>query len=167
MLYFLNAFVDFTSFLRNPRMERINKWTYKGNNGSEREAGHHRYYGAEKTTVVWPRQNDARGQNTKINYGFDTTGEKERRKTKKKKWMEGVQAAMTTRKLEPDQRRNREELRLVSGRRRQLLKNRTDRRDQPILVSLFYETVLNKYCFLASNILCQSRVLFFGGRCHC
>jgi hypothetical protein len=28
---------------------------------------------------------DARGQNTKINYGMDTTGEKEKRKTKKKK----------------------------------------------------------------------------------
>jgi hypothetical protein len=36
-------------------------------------------------------------------------------------WMEGVQATMTTRNLEPDQWRNRKELRLVSGRRRQLL----------------------------------------------
>ena len=44
----------------------------------------------------------------------------------RKKWVEGVQAAMTTRNLEPDQWRNREEWRLVSGRRRQLLK-RTDR----------------------------------------
>ena len=44
-------------------------------------------------------------------------------------WMEGVQAAMTTRDLEPDQWRNREEWRLVSGRRRQLLKNRTDRQN--------------------------------------
>jgi len=42
-------------------------------------------------------------------------------------WMEGVQAAKTIRNLEPDQWRNREEWRLVSGRRRQLLKNRTDR----------------------------------------
>jgi len=40
----------------------------------------------------------------------------------RKTWMEGVQAAMTTRNLEPDQWRNREEWRLVSGRRRQLLK---------------------------------------------
>jgi hypothetical protein len=32
-------------------------------------------------------------------------------------WMEGVKAAMTTRNLEPDQWRNREEWRLVSGRR--------------------------------------------------
>jgi len=45
-----------------------------------------------------------------------------------KTWMEGVQAAaMTTRNVEPDQWRNREEWRLVSGRRRQLLKNQTDR----------------------------------------
>jgi len=36
-------------------------------------------------------------------------------------WIEGVQAAMTTRNLEPDQWRNREEWRLVSGRRLQLL----------------------------------------------
>jgi len=41
--------------------------------------------------------------------------------------MEGVQAAMTTRNLEPDKWRNREEWRLVFGSRRQLLKNRTDR----------------------------------------
>jgi len=69
--------------------------------------------------MVWPRQKDATGENTKINYGLDTAGEK-------KTWMEGVQAAMTTTNLEPDQWRNREEWRLVSGRRRQLLK-KTDR----------------------------------------
>ena len=40
----------------------------------------------------------------------------------RKTWMEGVQAAMTIRNLEPDQSRNREEWRLVSGKRRQLLK---------------------------------------------
>ena len=45
----------------------------------------------------------------------------------KKTWVIGVQAPMTTRNLEPDQWRNREEWRLVSGRRRQLLKNRTER----------------------------------------
>ena len=38
----------------------------------------------------------------------------------RKTWMEGVKAAMTTRNLETDQWRNREEWRLVSGRRRQL-----------------------------------------------
>jgi len=45
------------------------------------------------------------------------------RRRPRKTWMEGVQAAMTTRNLEPDQWRNREEWRLVSGRWRQLLKN--------------------------------------------
>jgi hypothetical protein len=36
--------------------------------------------------------------------------------------MEEVQVAMTTRNLKPDEWRNREEWRLVSGRRQQLLK---------------------------------------------
>ena len=53
--------------------------------------------------------------------------ERRKRGRPRKTWVEGVQAAMTTRNLEPDQWRNREEWRLVSGRRRQLLKNRTDR----------------------------------------
>ena len=62
----------------------------------------------EKKRLQWYGhvKKDARGENTKINYGMDTTGEKEKR---------------TTRNLEPDQWRNREEWRLVSGRRRQLL----------------------------------------------
>ena len=52
--------------------------------------------------------------------------------------MEGVQAAMTTRNLEPDQWRNREEWRLVSGRRRQLLKKtgQTDLKIRYITVTL-------------------------------
>jgi len=54
-------------------------------------------------------------------------GERRKRGRPRETWMEEVQAAMTTRNLEPDQRRNREEWRLVSGRRRQLLKNRRDR----------------------------------------
>jgi len=33
--------------------------------------------------MVWPRQKDARGENTKINYGMDTIGEKEKRTSKK------------------------------------------------------------------------------------
>jgi hypothetical protein len=47
----------------------------------------------------------------------------ERQKTgcPRKTRMEGVEAAMTARNLEQDQWRNREEWRLVSGRRRQLL----------------------------------------------
>jgi len=58
------------------------KVVYKGNNGSEREAGHHRHHREEKTTIVWPRQKDARGENTKINYGLDTMTEKEKRTSK-------------------------------------------------------------------------------------
>jgi len=54
-------------------------------------------------------------------------GERRKRGRPRKTWKEGVQAAMTTRNLEPDQWRNREEWSLVFGRRRQLLKNRTDR----------------------------------------
>ena len=42
--------------------------TYKGNNGSEREAGHHTHHREEKTTMVWPRQKDDREENKKINY---------------------------------------------------------------------------------------------------
>ena len=38
-----------------------------------------------------------------------------------KTWIEGVEAAMTTRNLEPDQWRNRDEWHLVSGRWQQLL----------------------------------------------
>jgi len=53
--------------------------------------------------------------------------ERRKRGRPRKTWMEGVQAAITTRNLEPDQWSNREEWRLVSGRRRQLLKNWTDR----------------------------------------
>ena len=52
--------------------------------------------------------------------------ERRKRGRPRKTWMEGVQAAMTTRNLEPDQWRNREEWRLVSGRRRQLSKTRID-----------------------------------------
>jgi hypothetical protein len=32
--------------------------------------------------MVWPRQKDARLENTKTNYGMDTTGEKENRTPK-------------------------------------------------------------------------------------
>ena len=37
----------------------------------------------QKPTMVWPRQKDARGENTKINYGLDTAGEKEKRASTK------------------------------------------------------------------------------------
>jgi hypothetical protein len=47
--------------------------------------------------------------------------ERRKRGRPRKTWMEGVHAAMTARNLEQNQWRNREEWRLVSGRRRQLL----------------------------------------------
>jgi len=47
--------------------------------------------------------------------------ERRKRGRSRKTWMEGVQAAMTPRNLELNQWRNRLELRLVSGRQRQLL----------------------------------------------
>jgi hypothetical protein len=34
------------------------------------------------TTMVWPCQKDARGENTEYNYGLDTAGEKEARTPK-------------------------------------------------------------------------------------
>jgi len=37
----------------------------------------------KKTAMVWPRQKDARGENTEINCGLDTAGEKEKRTSKK------------------------------------------------------------------------------------
>jgi len=48
--------------------------------------------------------------------------ERSKRGRARKMWMEGVQAAMITGNLELDRWRNREEWRLVSGKRRQLLK---------------------------------------------
>jgi len=48
--------------------------------------------------------------------------ERRKRRRSRKTSMEGVEAAMKTRNLETDQWRKREEWRLVSGRRRQLLK---------------------------------------------
>ena len=50
-----------------------------------------------------------------------TPPERRKRGRPRKMWIEGVQAAMETRKLEPDQWRNREEWNLVCGRWRQLL----------------------------------------------
>jgi len=47
--------------------------------------------------------------------------ERRKRGRPRKTWMEGVQAATIARNLEPDQRRNTEEWRLVSGRWQQLL----------------------------------------------
>ena len=33
--------------------------------------------------MVWPHRKEGRGENTKINYGMDTNGEKEKRTSKK------------------------------------------------------------------------------------
>jgi len=82
--------------------------------------------------MVWPCQKDARGENTETNYGLDTAGEKEKRTLKKT--VDGRNTSnhdkkKATRNLEPDQGRNTVERRLVSGRRRRLLKKtrQTDR----------------------------------------
>jgi hypothetical protein len=48
----------------------------------KRKDGHHRYHRAEKTAMAWPRQKDARGENTEINYVLDTAGEKGKRTSK-------------------------------------------------------------------------------------
>jgi hypothetical protein len=37
----------------------------------------------EKTTMLWPRQKDVGGENTKIYYGMDTTGDNEKRTSQK------------------------------------------------------------------------------------
>ena len=108
---------------RKSRMERIkNEHTwYKGNNGSESGAGHHR---EEKTTMVRPCQKDVRGENTKINYGMDTRGEKEKRTSKKN--VGGRSTSSHANKKHRTRSMEKQEWHLVSGRRRQLLKNRMD-----------------------------------------
>jgi hypothetical protein len=39
---------------------------------------------SERTTMIWPRQKVARGENTKTNYGMDTMGEKEKKTPEEK-----------------------------------------------------------------------------------
>jgi hypothetical protein len=68
---------------RSARKSMNEERTYKGNNGGEREAGHNRHHREEKTTMIWPRLKDARGENTKINYGMDTRGKKKERTSTK------------------------------------------------------------------------------------
>jgi hypothetical protein len=55
------------------------------------------------------------------------SGERRKRGHSRKTWMEGVQVAMKTRYLEADQRLNKKEWCLGSGRRRQLSQDRKDR----------------------------------------
>jgi hypothetical protein len=66
---------------RKSRMERIRNEHIKEIMGVK-EAERHTDHTEEKTTMVWPRQKDARGKNTKINYGMDPTREKEKRTPK-------------------------------------------------------------------------------------
>jgi hypothetical protein len=54
-------------------------------------------------------------------------GDRRKRGRPRKTWIEGVRVAMKTRHLEADQRLNRKELCLGSGRRRQLSQDRKDR----------------------------------------
>ena len=91
-------------------------------NWSEREAGYNRHNREGKTEMLWPRQNGARGENIQKLIVEWIPRERRKRGRQGKTRMEGVQAAVTTRNLEPDQWRNREEWRLVSGRQRELLK---------------------------------------------
>jgi hypothetical protein len=55
-------------------------------------------------------------------------GKRRKRGRPRKMWMEGVRVAMKTRQLEADQRLNRQEWCLGSGRRRQLSQDRKDRK---------------------------------------
>ena len=56
--------------------------------------------------MVWPCQKDARGQNTKINYGMDTTRERRKSGRARNAWI-GVQADRSTRNIKPGQWRER------------------------------------------------------------
>jgi hypothetical protein len=60
------------------------------------------FYREEKTTMIWPRQEDARGEKTEINFGMGTA-ERRKRGRPRKTWMEGVHANMTARNLEQNQ----------------------------------------------------------------
>ena len=92
--------------------------------------------------------------------------ERRKRGCPKKTWMEGVQAAMITRNLEPNQWRNREERHLVSGRRRQLLK-RMDMMCEMLKMGAhtFYWYGVRycsepSHCFILSFILCICNFLY-------
>jgi hypothetical protein len=65
--------------------------------------------------MLWPSEKDARGVNTKINYGMDTRGEKKKIMSKKNVDIRST-SSHDNRNLELDQSRKREEWRLVSRR---------------------------------------------------
>jgi len=72
--------------------------------------------------MVGSRQNDARGENTKINYELDTTGEKEKKTCKK-----NVDGRSTNRHDNKKCRTRSMKWRLVFGRWQQLFKTRKER----------------------------------------
>ena len=51
--------------------------------------------------MLWPCQKDARGDNTKINYGMDTAGEKEKTTSKK-----NLDARSTSSQINGERERN-------------------------------------------------------------
>ena len=59
---------------RESRMERIKNEYIKEIMGVKGKPDSIDIIKQEKTTMLWPCQKDARGENTKINYGLDTTG---------------------------------------------------------------------------------------------
>jgi hypothetical protein len=66
--------------IKNEHVKQIMGVRGTADSGQHRQ---HRQHRGEKTTMVWRRQKDAGGENTKINYGIDTAGEKAKRTSKK------------------------------------------------------------------------------------
>jgi len=74
----------------------------------------------EKKRLQWYGHVKRMPENTKINYGMDIAGEKEKRTSNKN--VDGRSTSSHNNKKFRTRSRNREEWRLVSGRRRQLVK---------------------------------------------
>jgi hypothetical protein len=68
---------------RKSRMERIKNEHIKELMGVKRKPDIIDIIEKKKATMICPRQKYARGENTKINYGMDTRGEKKKRTSKK------------------------------------------------------------------------------------
>jgi hypothetical protein len=102
--------------VRKSNMERIKNGHIKEMMGGERKTGHHRHHRKENTKMARPRQKDARRQNTKMNYGVDTRGEKKKRTSKKSVGGRST-SSHDSKKFISNQWRSREEWCLVSGRR--------------------------------------------------
>jgi len=65
--------------------------------------------------MVWSRKKNDKGENNKLIMEWIPL-ERRKRGRPRETWIEGVQEELTTRNLEPDEWRNKEEWRLVSGR---------------------------------------------------